>query len=280
MIKRILKSNLFYLLLCIILCSSTIISFCLISTEKMNEGKKYHEDVSLSSNEIVYSQFYKVEMMDIYTSSSYDAFISENSNLFASYNLDESFINQYTEVSKGQIIGKKNGMDVLADYDGYVLNKKLSETGIIIDLYNYNQFSLLVEVTEGQYAKNEFNSNEKYVLNCDGKQIEVEFSSYDISNYQENKKIYAVFLTNNCTMILSSNSNVVVQNVDLKYSNAFVLDSSLFDDRICGKSFIRVENGKINYVTIYCNDIVDGRAIIESLSENYTLHKGDILYAI
>ena len=242
--------------------------------------KKYYEDISLSSSETVYSQFYKVEMMDIYTFTSYDASISENSNLFVSYDLDESFVNQYTEVTKGQIIGKKSGIDVLATYDGYVLNKKTCETGIKLDVYNYNQFSILVEVTEGQYAKNEFDSNANYVLNCDGKEIEVKFSNYDISSYQDNKKIYAVFLANNCTMILSSHSNGVIKNVNLKYSGAFVLDSSLFDDRICGKSFIRIVNGKINYVTIYCNDIVEGKAIIESLSDNYVLHEGDILYAI
>lgn len=272
--KKIFKSNLTYLILMILINIACVLSLCFITGSKYSYPKSYQIDNSGAVAETILSRAYVINTGDVEVFEYFDANIEAYSDIIFKGVLNECNITSFSEVKTGEIIGKYNGNNVLAQYDGYCLNVAKENDNYNFEIYYYNRFSIKVTVTSNEYLYNKFSSEENYFLVIGTKKYLAKFMEYDLTYFYNQNKIYASFKLDSCSDLINEYTECQIARVKENRVGVTYVDAKAFDYKVGTKVFKILENNDYRDITLSTNEIIGDKAIL-AIDSYYS---GKIIY--
>lgn len=274
MIKRVLTSKLFYLILLFVLNISILIYICILSIKPIDLGIQY---IPSSEGEIMPTTFnrYLVQQKDFTIYDVYETEIINSDEMYSTYIVNDTIVQIGSEINKDDILGSYNGDNVYSLYNSFCLDIVVCNDGYEITTYNYDKFYVEVKMNSFKYLSREFESKEIFI-NYNDEYFRLKLTGYDFSLFQSSNVIKAIFSTENCNSLINSNSSCTLAIKNNEYKNQFYILASVFNNQTYQKSFYILDDNKMTMIFVECFEIVGDYALIKSSSFN--LSKGLYLY--
>jgi hypothetical protein len=274
--KKFFKSSTLYLSILFLLNAAVLVALCFTTFSNIDNGTEFAPSIDISAVEPTTMTRYLIGRKDFNVYKNFGGTLTDGSNMYSTILVDDANIEVGQEVAKDDIVGTYNGEETKAEYDSFCIeiNTVLSHKEIL--LYNYNKFTISIDLAPRDYYEYQFQNTEKVYVHANDKYYKATFRGYNYDNYVATNTITAYFITEHCNELISFNSSLSIEILTENYTNQTYVSSEVFDNNLAYKLFY-VENNEM-LINIYVESfaIVDNYALIRS--NDFTLDSGMYLY--
>lgn len=265
---KLLKNNLFILLGIFLINCIVLVSLCVFTIQRLDTGIPYESEIPTEQEIELKADRYKIGESITQEYIVHQGQIVLEETAFQEIEVEECFVKPGQQLSKGDVIGKKNETEIICSAASVCLAIEQKRCYI----YTYNQFKIKVELTIEEYYQMDTSN---YSLIYSSEEYAVVFNRYDYSQVQNSQSIIAIFQPENCNKIITEETVEIRKPVGA-VKKTFYVDAIAFEQVNQEKMFYIKEENEIKSIYVKCISINQDMATI--ICDSYTLVEGLYLY--
>lgn len=278
--KKKLKNKSIILLITIIINTTIIIILSVFLSSNAIKNVKYDPISGEETPIINLSRGYEIHRGNFTTFTIMEANLLFTQEPVKDYTLNVCTLRSGDKFIKGDKIGSINNQDIFAPEDGCVIVNIKQDNEYKLTIYLYNQFKVILKIDENQYyddIMHKINTPRLYL--SDTIFFDLNYQYVDLAYYINEGFIGVIYNIDVCEAIITNNTYYTFKSIDKIYNNVYYLINSPFKFTDNVQIFKVIENNKIKYVYVNCDEIIDNIAIVSvNPADDFVLYLGLYLY--